>query len=250
MSVFIPSEQRLLHCMSKASYLDEALEKGLMFTAHKVTYSPGDPNALFETMIPFIDKLLTKYGKSFATLAVFEQFKLRLICGTISGSLPMICFSEVSKGSRVDHHGLSFGQWGVVVSRDWLEEQGGDRVLYIGESSPLSHHLYQVTTVSLIGGLTVNKSGEINIEEDPVRFWLDFFGYIEIRKNMQESEWRMVGAKNELNTRRFLPFDAIECIFAPNNDLQRVRNFVDQLAAQRKCPAPIVLAYPSAEPIQ
>jgi len=103
------------------AYLDQALQKGLMFTAHEVTYSPGNPNTLFDTMIPFIDKLLTKYGKSFATLAVSEQFKLRLICGTISGSVPMICFAEVSKGSCVDHHGLSFGQWGVVVSRDWLE---------------------------------------------------------------------------------------------------------------------------------
>lgn len=250
MSVFSPSEQRLLHCMSKALYLDQALQKGLMFTAHEVTYSPGNPNTLFDTMIPFIDKLLTKYGKSFATLAVSEQFKLRLICGTISGSVPMICFAEVSKGSCVDHHGLSFGQWGVVVSRDWLEQQGGDRVVYVGDTSSLSHHFYRVAAVSLIGGLTVNKKGEITIAEEPVRAWLDLFGHLEIRKNMQESEWRIVGTEKELNTRRFLPFDAIECICSPSNDLDRVRTFVDQLAAQRKCSAPNVLAYPSVEPMQ
>ena len=45
----------------------------------------------------------------------------------------MLCFTEVVEGKDISSHGNIFGNYGLVVSRRWLESNGGDRVVYVGD---------------------------------------------------------------------------------------------------------------------
>lgn len=250
MSIFEPQELRLLHCMSERRYLEEALEQGLMFTAHSVNFDPGNSNALFNTLIPFIDNLLSPYGKRFDTLDVFEQMKLRLVLGTIRGEVPMICLSEIPEGRRVDSHAFQFGQWALVLSRKWVEQHGGDRVIYMGHGTPASTHMFQVAAISMLSGLKVGDKGQVLMENVPLEARLALFGHIETRGNIHEAEWRIVGAhgfmgaKSDLRSRLPLPLNAIEHVFVPSYAVTEMTDFVGTLAVKRGLPPPQVLPFP------
>lgn len=246
---------QLLHCLSQRKYLEEALENGLMFTAHPVKFDPGNSGALFDGLIPFINILLAPYKKRFDTLEVFEQMKLRLVIGTISGKVPMICVSEIPKGRHVDNHALDFGQWAVVVSREWLEQQGGDRVIYMGNQTPVSSHLFRVAAISILSGMKLGNQGQVLVENTALEARLALFGHIEVRDNIQESEWRIVGANgfmgqnSDLGRRVPLPLDAIEYVFAPKFDVAHMTSFVNALAAARGYAAPQVMPFPVDGPM-
>ncbi len=90
----------------------------------------------------------------------------------------MLCFTEVPDGRSIAAHAVTFGQYGLVISRKWIEDFGGDRVAYVGHGSAFSKHLFQILVVARLNGLHVSSTGQILFDNRSLRRALDLLSYI------------------------------------------------------------------------
>lgn len=179
--------------MRNREYLELALTQGLMLTDHEVKFEPATSTFKLQPLLaevePILLGLLQAIGASWTTLSPDRQQLILRGLGSIRGKIPMVCFTEVPEGRDLTLHHLSFGGYGVVVRREWLERNGGDRVLYVGEDSPVTRNLYRIIA-------TLNASNLIRAENGDVLFGnhcfppiLDLLAYMERRDNGSEFEW-------------------------------------------------------------
>lgn len=145
------------------------------------------------------------------------------------------CASEVAEGKIITNHGTNFGNYGLVVSKDWLESNAGDRVAYIGEGRMFGVLLARV--LSAFRALTLFKN-----DEDLVLFnnyftdmVLSLFSYVEKRQHLEEQEWRIAGNHGFLggnkSTNSYLPISIkdIEFVFVrENSEVDKFRAILDE----------------------
>lgn len=137
-TVLLPT-LKFLHSMRERSFLESALSEGLMLRDHTVQFSPAKTHAQWQALLgEEWSLLMTKLNSLGAPWGGLSEERKNLLMGgigSISGKIPMLCFTEVPEGRGLSFHHLSFGGYGLVVSRNWLESNGGDRVIYAGNNS-------------------------------------------------------------------------------------------------------------------
>lgn len=183
--------------MREREFLRSALEEGLMFTDHEVAYMPASSMAEWEDLAAEVSGLLKQrlaaLGKPWQTLTEERRKTLMSGIGSMRGKIPMICFTEVPEGRLLWFQHLSFGPYGVVVIGSWLERNGADRVLYVGENSALSRRLYRVIATLIASTVLLGQEGEPEFSSHCFPPILDLLAFIEKRSNLAELEWRIAG---------------------------------------------------------
>jgi hypothetical protein len=189
---------RFLHSMRRREYLESALTSGgLMYTDHEASYSPSnsrdDWQSLLNEVMPLLQRRLEAIGAPWGSLSEEQRRTMMRGLGSIRGKIPMICFTEVQEGRDLAVHHLSFGGYGLVVTQDWLERQGGDRVIYVGNKSSVSHNLYRNIAALLASNIVVTPGGDVAFCSFCFHSILDLMAYTERRDNLVEFEWRIAG---------------------------------------------------------
>lgn len=213
---------RFLHTMRKPEYLEQALRHGLMLTDHEATFRPFDDDAdaarlTGEILLPRLTARLKAIGECEVNLNALVAG-----IGSISGQVPMICFTEVHDGRDLSNHFFTFGAYGVVVNRQWLEANGGDRVLYAGPQSRVTKLLHKLFVEHQLSGLH-SRSGKAMYSSETLSPILDLLAYVETRAHLEEVEWRIAGEhgftgrKRASGERIQLPLSAIEMVLVQNN---------------------------------
>ena len=253
---------RFLHCLRKFEYLCSALTHGLMFTDHKVRFKLTEDNdkysrLVFEYAFPILENKLQSLGKPFSSLGEGRKSAILSGIGPMSGDVPMLCFTEIPDGKKITNHCSIFGEYGLVIRRNWIECNGGDRVIYIGENSPLSIKLFKFLFSTNIMGMHTNSHGNEPVYETAITGpFLDVFSFIETREHLEEAEWRVVGnhgfmgGKRDTGNKLPLKLSDIECIFAPTtSEIQQLSTIVAKLAAHQSCSnPPVVICTPEQIP--
>lgn len=186
------TEIQFLHTMRQADHLEQALRDGLMFTDHKVSFDPfknlGDAARISaEYSLPKLLGRVQALGGNHLDLNA-----LAAGLGSMSGEVPMICFTEVQAGRSLCLHYLNFGAYGIVVTREWLERNGGDRVVYAGPDSALTRRLHRLFVDFQIAGVHV-KDGKTLFDSSHSHPILDLLAFIQGRDQLAEVEWRIAG---------------------------------------------------------
>lgn len=219
---------RFLHSMRERNFLESALTEGLMLRDHMVQFAPANTHAHWRSLLGDAWNLLmgklNSLGAPWEELSEDQKNLIMGGIGSISGAIPMLCFTEVPEGRDVAFHLLSFGGYGLVVNRDWLESSGGDRVIYAGNNSPVSRNLFRVVASLQITNLGLDPGGAVVFNITPFRPVLDLLAHVEIRDNLEEYEWRItgqhgfMGGKRESGKRLPLPIEQVETVLVQNND--------------------------------
>ena len=216
-----------------------------MLTEHAVNFKPAsDANGwqkLINDVSPLLDAKLNQLGTPFNTLDEERRTIIWQSLGAWSAKIPMLCFTEVPMGRDVNHHHTLFGPYGLVVKKSWLVANGGDRVMYIGDMTPVSRLLFvnltqaKIATMKLVNG--VPMLGE-NIEALAAR--TDLLAFVQTREHLWEFEWRIVGGHGIVGgareTGKCLPIrlDDVEYIIVESSaDLSEFTERVMSLAARQ-----------------
>lgn len=242
-----------IHVMREAPFLEQALREGLMFTDHKVEFNPfGAAEQGVEEFVKYAIPRIEEKARALGATDTNLQTLARLI-GKMHGALPMICFTEALDSRELSNHFLNFGAYGVVVRREWLEANGGDRVIYAGERSALTKLLHQTFFEFQLACLHV-VNGKALFDSAPLKRMLDIFAYVQGRDQMAEAEWRIAGAhgffgkKRNTGDRIALPLDQIDAVLVQNPE--DIANFkailVDLAAVQGAAEVPPVLRQPES----
>lgn len=246
--------------MKRREYLEQALRTGLMFTGHDVRFAPTeDPKVfagLFEQILPLLHQKLASLGRSFDFLSEGERQVLMMGLGAMSGSVPMICLTEVPAGRSIDVHQATFGGYGLVISRRWVELNGGDKVLYVGHNSTASRRLFLLLATLKIFSLHLGANGQVLFENNAFRASLDLLCYVERRDYLEEAEWRQTGNPGWMGgtvangTRLHLPIDEIEFVLVTNDaDVKATSTLVQELAVKQKSKSmPKTIVFPRQLP--
>ncbi len=214
---------RFLHTMRQADYLEQALRDGLMFTEHKVSFYPFKD--LDDAASKFHEYGLPKLRARVAALGI-QNIDLNILAsgiGSISGMVPMICFTEVQGARDLKPHYLNFGAYGVVVTRDWLERNGGDRVVYAGPNSALTTRLHRLFIDLQIAGIHMENGAPLFDISHMIPI-LNLLAFIQRRDQLAEVEWRIagehgfMGGKKATGNRLPLAVNDIEEVLVQNED--------------------------------
>lgn len=230
-----------LHCMRQEQYLVEGLQKGLMFTAHKVRFSftenTSEWGAFIESIIPLIDFSLQRCGLSWETLSEERRSVLLMSCASINADVPMICFTEVPCGRNISSHRRDFGPYGLVVRERWLRKNGGDRVVYIGDSSPVSQRLHRCLAMMTCFSLHLAKDKLPVFETAASKAALELISYVQTRSDLQQAEWRIAGrtgfhgGTRAVGERVALPLQEIVYVLTPGEfERRRFEEIVQTIA--------------------
>jgi hypothetical protein len=242
--------------MRERAFLESALSEGLMLRDHKVHFAPAKTHAQWQSLLsdqwPLLMAKLNSIGAPWTGLS--EERKNIIISGigSMSGDIPMLCFTEVPEGRDLAFHHLSFGGYGLVVERDWLESSGGDRVMYVGNNSPVSRNLFRVVANLQIAHLFRDPTGTVLFNTQPFRPVLDLLAHVETRDNLEEHEWRIagrhgfMGGNRESGKRLSLPLERVEVVLVQNpSDIPLLEEFVRSIAAhQSASQVPRVMCQP------
>jgi hypothetical protein len=253
---------KFIHSMSKKEYLESALNNGLLLTDHKVKFHPIKDRNILESLVNneimfTLKQRLLEIGKPWEFVEGERRKIIFSGIGFIRGSIPMLCFSEVPDGRNIQYHQLNFGAYGLVVKRQWLENNEADRVLYIGQDSPISRHLFRNLANLRIANLFFDtKSNLILFNNSCFSALLDMIAFIEIREHLEEFEWRIVGnpgfmkEKRDLEKRLVIGLEDIEYILVQNSeDIKFFEKLIDNLAiVQGTQNIPKVLCQPEVIP--
>jgi hypothetical protein len=214
---------QFLHVMRDRSHFEQALREGLMLTDHAVTFDPFDSTeAVAKEMQAYSIAALAKRATVLGSNH-FDFNQLTYGMGSISGTIPMVCFTEVQEGRDLFLHYLNFGCYGVVVSQTWLESNGGDRVVYAGPNSAVTKRLHRLFVDHQVAGMHV-RDGRLLFNSDSLKPILDLLAYVQGRNQLIETEWRIAGEHGFTGGRRTtgeriaLPLDAIEAVLVQNEE--------------------------------
>lgn len=251
---------KFLHCLSRFDFLKSALLDGLMLTDHKVEFAPtSDLNAyaeLLREVRPLLELHLNKIGHPYNALSEERQRVIMAGIGSIRGSVPMLCLTEVPQGKVIGRHKFMFGSYGLVLSSGWVEQNCADRVVYVGHNSPASRQLYFCLTTMRILSLFADQQGQVLFENVSLKQALDLLVYIETRDHLGEAEWRIAGhhgfhgGKRETGKRLPVTLNDIEYVLVPSEDeVEEISKVIANLAVQQHVTnVPKVLEFPDTLP--
>lgn len=252
---------KFLHCMQKIEYLESALTSGLMFTEHKVEFKPTNDNVEFKNLIlelmPYLERRLTSIGRPLIALSEERKGVIFSGIGSISGNIPMLCFTEIPEGRNISNHILSFGGYGLVVRREWLEKNRADRVLYVGENSTVSRNLFRNLSLLRISNIVACNIHQVLFDTTNLPALLDLIAHVETRLNLEEFEWRIagnhgfMGVQKDTGKKLVIKLDYIEYILVKEKkDISHIESLVKKLSvSQGSISPPKVLYQPTVIPI-
>ena len=176
--------------------------------------------ALLNRVAPLLQERLERLGTPWNTLAEERRKMLMRGLGSVRGEVPMVCFTAIPAGKLLDEHRADFGDYGIVASRTWIEKNGGDRVVYVGDNSALSRTLFlAVSTMHIFSLYLVN--GEPMYDGRAMSVALRLVCGVERRTHLNEDEWRIwgnpgwMGGRKEEGKRIALPLEEIELVLTP-----------------------------------
>ena len=251
---------KFLHCLPKYEYLESALRDGLMLMDHDVKFSVTDDKdqlaRLLNDLIPLIEFKLKMLGLELNSLPHDSSQNLFAGIGTMQGSVPMICLTEVAPGRLISQHRFLFGSFGLVLRNLWVARNNAERIIYAGHGSPASKILFNCLATMHIMGLHVSQDGLLVFDTRTHKAALPLLSYFESRDNVSEAEWRIAGStgyfggKRNTGERLPLQLEEIEYIFTPNAILKdEIQVVVDELAVVQSCKrVPQVIVFPDAIP--
>lgn len=224
-----------------------------MFTDHEVRFSPTDePEELLELLeeiTPLLRGKLQALGMPWRTLSKERQRLLLNGLGITRGSVPMICFTEIVPGRNLIWHRQVFGGYGIMPTLDWMLRNQADRVLYVGSNSPVSRQLYRIIAMANILGLHVSNNEPL-FDTLTHRTTTPLSYYVEVRDNVSEVEWRIVGETSffggirDTGSKIPLRMVDVDCIFTPANEVEDIQELASILAHDQRCPPPLVAPFP------
>lgn len=183
--------------MRESRHLELALDEGLQLTDHKVelklSQDHEDWSAFVADTMPLLSRRLTSIGKPWESLDETTRKILLRGIGAISALVPMLCFTEVPEGRNISNHQVGFGAYGLVVRRQWLDEHGADRVIYVGQNSSLSRRLFRVLADFRIASLFAKEDGQVIFDSSCFADLLDLLVHVQVREHLEEFEWRIAG---------------------------------------------------------
>lgn len=237
------TELLFLHSMRKSNYLEKTLSDGLMFTDHMVRFSLSEDPIHFLNMLndiePLIEARASQLGIDWQMVPEAHKNAVYLGMGAVSAEMPMLCFTEVLNERELFSHHMLFGAYGIVVNQRWLEANGGDRVVYLGENSKLTKSLHRAM-VQLRLGAMYTDNGRIFFDGMVEPTILDLFQYVQIRKNLSEFEWRIPGAHGLLggprstNSHLKIEINDIELVLVQREDeIQHFEEILKKLAVKQ-----------------
>ncbi|QIM52513.1 abortive infection system antitoxin AbiGi family protein [Hydrogenophaga crocea] len=248
---------RFLHSMRELEFLRLALSEGLMFTDHEAAYVPASSTAEWEELSAGVTVLLKQrlaaLGKPWQSLSEGRRETLMSGIGSMRGKIPMICFTEIPEGRQLWFQQFTFGRYGVVVSRSWLERNGGDRVLYVGENSELSRRLYRVIATFMASTVLLGQDGEPVFSHHSFPPILDLLACMEQRSNLAELEWRIPGhhgfhsGQRATGRRLPLPLGDVEAVLVKEaSEVAEVERLMRTLPGSNSLPSlPLVIHQPA-----
>ena len=248
---------KFIHVMKEASYLEQALAEGLMFTDHRVAFHPSsdaaDAARVFNSYsLPLLLQRVAALGLDGCALNLNA---LTGSLGSMAGQVPMICFSEIQRGRELGSHFVNFGAYGVAVTREWLEQQGGDRVMYAGPHSAITKRLHRLFIDHQIA-CVYDNAGTPLYNSRCIAPILDLLVYIQGRDQLEEVEWRIaghhgfMGGPRSTGTRIPLPLADIETVLVQReDDKPKFMAILKSLAkAQGVAKTPRILVQPKTLP--
>jgi hypothetical protein len=242
--------------MRELEFLRSALSEGLMFTDHEVAYMPASSTAdwhdLSAEITALLQQRLAALGKPWQSLAECRRRILMSGIGSMRGKIPMICFTEIPEGRQLWLQHLSFGPYGVVVSRSWLDRNRADRVLYVGEDSELSRRLYRIIATFMASTVLLGQDGEPVFSSHCLPPILDLLACMEERSNLTEFEWRIAGqhgfhsGARVTGTRLPLPLGDIEVVLVKDaSEIGEIEHLIRTLPGSNSLPSlPSVICQP------
>lgn len=212
-----------------------------MFTDHEVLFDPfmdlDDAVRMSEEYsLPKLMTRVTSCGSNHVDLNA-----LAYGLGSMSGTVPMICFTEVQEGRDLKLHYLNFGSYGIVMTREWLERNGGDRVVYAGPGSALTTRLHRLFIDFQIAGVHV-QNGKALFDSNHMHPILNLLAFVQCRDHLAEVEWRIAGEHGFMGGDRAsgkrLPFslnDIEEVVVQNDEDVSRFESILRSLPGAEKC---------------
>lgn len=104
-----------------------------------------------------------------------------------SAKIKMKCFTELRNNQKMHpNHKMSFGDYGIALTNEWIEKNNGDRVIYVGSNSEITNRMGRLMSMlfSSVNGVDVIKAV------------FDVLAFTEVVDNSDEYEWRIVGNHN------------------------------------------------------
>jgi hypothetical protein len=248
--------------MKKREYLENSIEEGLMLTGHMVDFKfsslPADWQKLLQDIIPLVNRRLAELGTTLQSLPEDRKKIIFIGIGSITGEVPMLCFSEVTSGKNISDNKQMFGHYGLVLTRDWVENNGGDKVIYIGNGTTISKHIaYALASLRSLSLFLDNRSNNVVFENYTEKMVLNLFCFIENRININETEWRIagnpgfMGGKNENGKKYAFPMGDIKYVFVRKKDEIKPISQLLRSKAQKECfsgELPAIIEFPEAMP--
>ena len=235
-----------------------------MLTNHQVVFDPcfvlsGDENEKNRKEImlfgqSLISASLKKLGIDFDKLDEQRKSVLFRGLGTISGNVPMLCFSEIPENVSISDHANRFGCYGLVMSKEWIEKSQGDRVVYVGKGASLSKRIMQSVTAILAQSIYVDENGTPLFANWAMKNVLELLTFFEVKINENEREWRIVGRTGFMgekrDTEQRINFDMSECkyIFVKKDDeMESMAKIVKNVMGNSNS-APQIMRFPDKMP--
>jgi len=104
-----------------------------------------------------------------------------------SAQIKMKCFTELRDNQKIHpNHRHWFGNYGISLTKGWMKNNNGDRIIYVNRESEVTNRIGRVTSIlfSALNG------------KDAIKSVFDILAFTEIEENSHEYEWRIVGNHN------------------------------------------------------
>ncbi len=225
-----------LHSMKEKEYLLSAIENGLMFREHNVTFKlSNDEKVLtedFKNKIHLVEKQL---GKSYSELSSREQRIIQFTLAPQTIPVNMLCFTELENRKSMENHTYEYGHYGFIFTQDFIERNNGDRVIYVGDDKAATRRLKNLIDMLCISKLHYNSEGLLLNDIQAYQEIYSNMCFMEPRINLKEFEWRIVQGNNVFDMlgetkSQYLHFkldDIMHVIVNDNNEIEEVKKLLD-----------------------
>jgi len=139
-------------------------------------YSELDENIFFNWLV---DEMRENHNFNYDVSYLTSQVK--------SAQIKMKCFTELRDNQKIHpNHRQWFGNYGICLTKEWMKNNNGDRIIYVDRKSEVTNRIGRVTSMlfSALDG------------SDAIKSVFDILAFTEIEENSHEYEWRIVGNHN------------------------------------------------------
>ncbi|MEL6255015.1 MAG: hypothetical protein AAFR87_23610 [Bacteroidota bacterium] len=233
----------------KRDYLIDEIQNGFLMMDHNVHFQMPPPFQLLEKVVLVYKSLGLSVGVIGEIIAKLDQgvklqsavlqvvsdqnkkSQLDIIFGKSTYPISMKCFTELRENQKIDPHHIGyFGKYGIEVGDQWMQENGGAQVLYIGNGDEWSQRLGSIISLCSSLGPLENQINSII---------LDIVSYIETSDHRYEYEWRIVNPNKinsiispdlEFKNRIPLGLENIEALYIPEDETPIFEKILEEQA--------------------